>query len=467
MTGIPGHRGARLRRDGAARRLGRHVLAGLLRAEHRARDPRGRPRAHGRGPRAGVPVRAAHGLDRRRHGARPDRRRRGGGRRDARDPRHRGEGLRGRRARGRERRGDRARLFGVQHLASRWTGRTGRRRSRALHRVARDVESPARLLSKKIFSSVSVFAPASVANFGVGTTSSAPRSRARATSSARASRTRPASGSSGSRATAAASRARRAATRPPSRPPRSSMRRGERRRGLELTLEKGLPLSSGMGSSAASAAAGALAAGLLLGMSDRAALLGPALLGEHVADGSWHGDNVFASLLGGLVLVPSSDPDGPLAARARCARPRACASSSSTRLSSLRRAAPAASSRARFRWPSTRRTRRHSRASSRALADGDLARAGQPSLEDRLVDPARLPLIRGGRAVARRHARAPARSAPASRARARPSSRSPRTAAGRGADRARRRGRVAARRDRGARHAFTASTRRGARRVRS
>jgi homoserine kinase len=34
-----------------------------------------------------------------------------------------------------------------------------------------------------------------------------------------------------------------------------------------------------------------------------------------------------------------------------------------------------------------------------ALADGDLARAGCALLADRLVDPARLPLVPGGRAV--------------------------------------------------------------------
>ena len=38
-----------------------------------------------------------------------------------------------------------------------------------------------------------------------------------------------------------------------------------RARGIDLSIEKGLPLSSGLGSSAASAAAGAFAAGLLLG----------------------------------------------------------------------------------------------------------------------------------------------------------------------------------------------------------
>ena len=80
------------------------------------------------------------------------------------------------------------------------------------------------------------------------------------------------------------------------------------RTGIELSLEKGLPLASGLGSSAASAAAGAKAAALLLGETRKRILLEAVLRGEHAADGSWHGDNGFASILGGLVLVPSSDP---------------------------------------------------------------------------------------------------------------------------------------------------------------
>jgi len=79
--------------------------------------------------------------------------------------------------------------------------------------------------------------------------------------------------------------------------------------GLELVLEKGLPLSSGLGSSAASAAAGAYAAALAAGGNiDREILLESSLAGEHVADDSWHGDNVWASLSGGGVLVPSTRP---------------------------------------------------------------------------------------------------------------------------------------------------------------
>ena len=76
--------------------------------------------------------------------------------------------------------------------------------------------------------------------------------------------------------------------------------------GLELEVEKGIPLESGMGSSAASAVAAVLAANALL-----AAPLAPesllpyALEGERYASGERHADNVAPSLLGGLVLCPS------------------------------------------------------------------------------------------------------------------------------------------------------------------
>jgi len=252
--------------------------------------------------------------------------------------------------------------------------------------------------SKKIFSSITVFAPASVANFGVGfdvlgAALEGPGDvvRARLTDKPGV-RLLGISGDGGrlplsarrNTAAVAAAAVLEAA--------------GERRRGVELTLEKGLPLSSGMGSSAASAAAGALAAGLLVGMTDRAALLRPALLGEHVADGSWHGDNVFASLLGGLVLVPSSDPEGPLAPVRLKAPPR-------LRLVLVHPALELETRRARGvvprRVPMAVHTAHAASLASfvTALADGDLARAGRALLEDRLVDPARLPLIPGARAV--------------------------------------------------------------------
>lgn len=74
--------------------------------------------------------------------------------------------------------------------------------------------------------------------------------------------------------------------------------------GIELRIDKGIPLSAGMGGSAASAVAALVAANALL---DRPlpleALYPHALDGEAVASGARHGDNVGPQLLGGLVLA--------------------------------------------------------------------------------------------------------------------------------------------------------------------
>jgi homoserine kinase len=78
--------------------------------------------------------------------------------------------------------------------------------------------------------------------------------------------------------------------------------------GLELSIEKGLPLAGGLGGSAASAVAGALAAGALYGLGlPREALLGAALEAEERVAGR-HADNVAPCLWGGLVLVLGLDP---------------------------------------------------------------------------------------------------------------------------------------------------------------
>ncbi len=78
--------------------------------------------------------------------------------------------------------------------------------------------------------------------------------------------------------------------------------------GIVLRVEKGLPLAGGQGGSAASAVAGALAANLLLdsplGTAD---VLEAALEAEAVVAGR-HADNVVAILLGGLVLVRTLEP---------------------------------------------------------------------------------------------------------------------------------------------------------------
>lgn len=77
--------------------------------------------------------------------------------------------------------------------------------------------------------------------------------------------------------------------------------------GVDLEIEKGIPLGSGVGGSAASAVAGVVAANALLPEPLRPEeLLGYALLGEAVASGGVHADNVAPALLGGLVLVRSA-----------------------------------------------------------------------------------------------------------------------------------------------------------------
>jgi homoserine kinase len=79
--------------------------------------------------------------------------------------------------------------------------------------------------------------------------------------------------------------------------------------GVEVAIEKGIPLGSGIGGSAASAVAAVVAANALLPEPLPAAALFPyALMGEAVASGAMHGDNVAPSLFGGLVLVRSAVP---------------------------------------------------------------------------------------------------------------------------------------------------------------
>lgn len=81
------------------------------------------------------------------------------------------------------------------------------------------------------------------------------------------------------------------------------------KQGLEISLNKKMPLGSGLGSSAASAVAGVFAVNQLLGMPmTQEELLPFAMEGERMACGSAHADNVAPSLLGGFVLVRSYDP---------------------------------------------------------------------------------------------------------------------------------------------------------------
>jgi len=78
--------------------------------------------------------------------------------------------------------------------------------------------------------------------------------------------------------------------------------------GFEIDIDKGIPLASGMGGSAASAVAAVVAANALLQEPvPRLQLLKFAMEGEIVASGSAHIDNIAPCLIGGLVLTVGID----------------------------------------------------------------------------------------------------------------------------------------------------------------
>lgn len=79
--------------------------------------------------------------------------------------------------------------------------------------------------------------------------------------------------------------------------------------GFSLSIKKGIPLGSGMGGSAASAVAALVALNAFLETPlTQHELIHYALLGEEVATGHQHYDNIVACLFGGFVLVHGTDP---------------------------------------------------------------------------------------------------------------------------------------------------------------
>jgi homoserine kinase len=81
------------------------------------------------------------------------------------------------------------------------------------------------------------------------------------------------------------------------------------RRGVALTIDKGLPLSSGLGGSAASASAAVVAVDALVGSKlSREQLLACAFEGERLGAGSAHADNIAPCIYGGFVLVRQASP---------------------------------------------------------------------------------------------------------------------------------------------------------------
>ncbi|MES2061456.1 MAG: homoserine kinase [Bacteroidota bacterium] len=79
--------------------------------------------------------------------------------------------------------------------------------------------------------------------------------------------------------------------------------------GLDIELHKKMPIGSGLGSSSASTVAGLFAIKTLLGDdTDPSTLLPFAMKGEEMACGHGHADNVAPALMGGFVLIRSYEP---------------------------------------------------------------------------------------------------------------------------------------------------------------
>ncbi|WP_235842361.1 homoserine kinase [Cysteiniphilum halobium] len=80
--------------------------------------------------------------------------------------------------------------------------------------------------------------------------------------------------------------------------------------GLDITIEKGIPLGSGIGGSAASSVAAILAVNeFLVKPLVKEQLIDYAIYGESlISGGVYHGDNAVPAMFGGLVLLQSSKP---------------------------------------------------------------------------------------------------------------------------------------------------------------
>jgi homoserine kinase len=79
--------------------------------------------------------------------------------------------------------------------------------------------------------------------------------------------------------------------------------------GFSIQIHKGIPLSSGLGGSAASAVAALIACNAFLSSPlSKLELARYALLGEEVASGQQHADNIIPCIFGGLSLIRSIKP---------------------------------------------------------------------------------------------------------------------------------------------------------------
>jgi len=84
---------------------------------------------------------------------------------------------------------------------------------------------------------------------------------------------------------------------------------GMEKQGVEIEIQKKMPLGSGIGSSAASAVGAAYAANIILNANlPKNEVLNFALEGEKIASGAIHADNVAPCLYGGFILIRGYNP---------------------------------------------------------------------------------------------------------------------------------------------------------------
>ena len=172
------------------------------------------------------------------------------------------------------------------------------------------------------------------------------------------------------------------------------------KRGLKIELIKGLPLSSGLGSSAASAVVTVVALNKLVGEPFRREQLLPFCLeGEALVSG-YHADNLAPCLLGGIVLVAGITVDA--------IQPLPIPKDLHLALVTPDVAVPTNSARAILPEQVSLKTLIHQTGEVAKLVDAlhraDLAALGEAMENDRVVEPARaslMPLLSQARAAAK------------------------------------------------------------------
>ncbi|PIA41600.1 hypothetical protein AQUCO_02200207v1 [Aquilegia coerulea] len=169
--------------------------------------------------------------------------------------------------------------------------------------------------------------------------------------------------------------------------------------GLSLILDKGLPLGSGLGSSAASAAAAAVAVNEMFGGRLSVSDLVLAGLDSEAKVSGYHADNVAPAIMGGFVLIRSYDPLELIQLKFPFEKDLFFVLVSpefEAPTKEMRKAVAKEISLKDHTWNSSQ-----AGALVAAVLQGDLSLFGKAMSSDKIVEPARAPLIPGMQGVKR------------------------------------------------------------------